>query len=213
MKTTIKTINDNFLESKIEVKKSVFIAHLIYVKDEDDLKNKLDEIKNKYKDATHNVPAYRIYDKDKNMVIEKCSDDGEPQGTSGPPLLDLLKHKELLNVLLVVTRYFGGTLLGTGGLVKAYTDSAKEVISNADIIEKKLYHHYKLKCDYDTQSKLKQRLNDLNIITENISYNIDIDMDVYSEVKEQDDNINDLENSLGEFKDNIIIKYIDDIYR
>ncbi|MCQ2978437.1 MAG: YigZ family protein, partial [Clostridia bacterium] len=140
---SIKTVSKNS-ESKIEMKKSVFIGTIINVTDEEDAKRKLDELRSKYKDATHNVPAYRIYDASKNMIIEKCSDDGEPQGTSGKPILDLLKHKDMLNTLVVVTRYFGGTLLGTGGLVKAYTDCAKELIENANIVTLKLKDYYKL---------------------------------------------------------------------
>ena len=91
MTNEIITIKEN-CESKIEVKKSVFIAHLIRVNSEDDAKEKLDEIRKEYKDATHNVPAYRVLDTEKNMIIEKASDDGEPQGTSGMPILNLLQH-------------------------------------------------------------------------------------------------------------------------
>ena len=198
-------------ESKIEMKKSVFIAHLIPITSEDDAKEKIERIKKEYKDATHNVPAYRTVDASSNMIIEKCSDDGEPQGTSGKPILDLLKHKDLLNVLIVVTRYFGGTLLGTGGLVKAYTDSAKNVLEEADTVTLKLKDHYKIKCDYESFNKIKKRFEDLNFDIENITYNIDIDFDLY--LLEDDNNVSCFNDIISEYNDNVIVKKLDAVYK
>ena len=116
---------ENFATIKEEVyveiveKKSKFIAHLFPVENVEEAENIIKETKKKYYDARHNCIAYRIVDKSK--VIEKASDDGEPSGTAGAPMLNILQKNNLANVLIIVTRYFGGILLGTGGLVRAYS--------------------------------------------------------------------------------------------
>ena len=108
-------------EKEIVEKKSRFIAQIIKITSEEEANKKILEIKKKHRDAKHNVFAYRIVN-----GIEKFSDDGEPSGTAGVPILDILRGEKLENILLVVTRYFGGILLGTGGLVRAYSSAAKE---------------------------------------------------------------------------------------
>lgn len=117
MLETYKTVLEES-ESILIEKKSKFIANIFHVENEVEAKNIITKIRKKYYDAKHHVYAYRIYD---GNVIEKFSDDGEPAQTAGKPIIDLLKQKELYNVLIVVTRYFGGILLGTGGLTRAYT--------------------------------------------------------------------------------------------
>lgn len=121
--------------SELDVKKSKFIANIIKITDEQDAKEKLNQIRKKYSDARHNCYAYIIYDNETKTKIEKSSDDREPSGTAGIPMLTLLQKNNLVNVLIVVTRYFGGILLGTGGLVRAYTDSSKQALEAAKIIE------------------------------------------------------------------------------
>ena len=118
--------------AEIEVKKSRFIGRLINVRSEEEAKLLLEEIRRENRDANHNCYAMRIGDP-KN-VLERFSDDGEPQGTAGKPILELLKGNELYDVLAVVTRYFGGTLLGTGGLVRAYTKASQEALEVSTII-------------------------------------------------------------------------------
>ena len=108
--------------------RSRFIATLAPVKDTNEARAFIRSIRQEFPDASHNVPAY-IIGGGKN-VIDYCSDDGEPAGTSGRPVLTVLRGSGLGDVVLVVTRYFGGTLLGTGGIVKAYTDAAQEVLKN-----------------------------------------------------------------------------------
>ena len=130
----IKTILANS-SSELDVKKSKFIANIIKITDEQDAKEKLNQIRKKYSDARHNCYAYIIYDNETKTKIEKSSDDREPSGTAGIPMLTLLQKNNLVNVLIVVTRYFGGILLGTGGLVRAYTDSSKQALEAAKIIE------------------------------------------------------------------------------
>ena len=121
--------------SELEIKKSKFIANVIKITDEQDAKEKLNQIRKEYSDARHNCYAYIVYDNETKTKIEKSSDDREPSGTAGIPMVTLLQKNNLVNVLIVVTRYFGGILLGTGGLVRAYTDSSKQALEVAKIIE------------------------------------------------------------------------------
>lgn len=126
----MKTILNNS-EAQIIEKKSKFISYTYYVTSIEEAEDKLKEIRKKYYDAKHHCFAYRVHSKE--GIIEKASDDGEPSGTAGAPMLNLLVKNELSNVLVVVIRYFGGILLGTGGLVRAYTDVSKQAIENAGV--------------------------------------------------------------------------------
>ena len=127
------TIKDK-KRSKLKVKGSIFIATAFAVKREDEVKTRSDEIKKEFFDATHNCYAYKIgLTPDE---ISKASDAGEPKGTAGKPILSAIQSKNLTNVLVVVTRYFGGTKLGTGGLSKAYHQSALEVLNLCEIVRK-----------------------------------------------------------------------------
>lgn len=113
-----------------EEKKSRFIAHLASVSTEEEAVAFFDEMKKKYWDARHNCTAF-VLGEDANLT--RCSDDGEPSGTAGKPILNVLLHSEIRNIACVVTRYFGGTLLGTGGLIKAYSDAVSRAIENSEI--------------------------------------------------------------------------------
>ena len=132
-----KTINQN-ASSEIVEKKSRFIANLFYVETKQEAEEKLQEIRKKYYDAKHHCYAYSILEDGK--ITNKMSDDGEPSGTAGMPILNVIVKKELVNIIAIVTRYFGGTLLGTGGLVKAYSDATIKAIDNTSFvkIEKRL---------------------------------------------------------------------------
>ncbi len=127
----LKTIKEEQI-AELEEKKSKFIAQIYPVQKEEQVKDILQKIKQKYKGARHHCFAYRLLKEE--QLIEKSSDDGEPTGTAGQPILNYLKGWELLNVLVVVTRFFGGILLGTGGLTKAYGDSAKKAIEKTKIV-------------------------------------------------------------------------------
>ncbi|MBR6252731.1 MAG: YigZ family protein [Clostridia bacterium] len=137
------------VSAEIVEKKSKFIAQIIPVISEEDAFEKLEAIKKENRDARHNVFSYRIAN-----GPERASDDGEPSGTAGVPILDILRGSKLQNVLVVVTRYFGGILLGTGGLVKAYTDSTKEALKNAQVIEKVLQKKYEVEVPYSYNDKI-----------------------------------------------------------
>ena len=117
-------------EATFTDRRSEFIAHLCPVKDEEDAKAFVAGIKNKYSDARHNVWAYTLHD-----GTVRSSDDGEPAGTAGAPILECLTKKGLTDAAIVVTRYFGGILLGTGGLVHAYTTAAAEAVSKAGSVD------------------------------------------------------------------------------
>ena len=155
-----KTIfNSNLIESKIEVKKSIFISNIAYVETEADALLKIEEVKEKYKDATHNVFAYLVLD---NGEKYRCSDDGEPPKTAGAPILSLIQGRELKNILVVVTRYFGGTELGTGGLVKAYTDATQVGLANLNIINKSEGLKIKVEVMYEDLEPLKRNIEEYN---------------------------------------------------
>lgn len=112
------TIKDNVQLELVE-KKSRFIANLFYVESTQEAENVIKEIRKKYYDAKHNCIAYRIIENER--IEERANDDGEPSGTAGAPMLNILQKNNLANILIIVTRYFGGILLGTGGLVRAYS--------------------------------------------------------------------------------------------
>ena len=155
--------------AEIVEKKSRFIANVFYVASVEEAEAKLLEIKKKYYDAKHNCFAYVI---GVNGETIKSSDDGEPQGTAGHPMLDILKGYDLTNCIAIVTRYFGGTLLGTGGLVRAYSDSLKAAIANAKTSE--LLNAYKVsfEINYDDYGKVENLVQNLNQLNENNIYSL-----------------------------------------
>lgn len=126
---SFKTIIEDSVSGEIVEKKSKFIANLFFVDSVEEAEEKIKLVKKKYFDAKHNCFAYII--NENNEVIKKSSDDGEPSGTAGSPMLEILEKNNLANVLVVVTRYFGGILLGTGGLVRAYSEALKNAMDNA----------------------------------------------------------------------------------
>lgn len=153
-------------KKEITINKSRFIGTLIPVDSVEEANKQLDLIRKKYYDATHNCYAYII---GLNQEIQKCSDDGEPQKTAGAPIIDVLKKKNLTNVLMVVTRYFGGILLGAGGLVRAYSETTSLTTNSAklyvyqNLLETTIPLSYK---DYNTFKKLpyvKILLEDYNL--------------------------------------------------
>ena len=128
----MRTIEER-VEAEIIEKKSKFICEIYNVNSKDDVENIIDEVRQKYYDAKHHCFAYRVIEDGK--VLERASDDGEPSGTAGGPMLNLLSKKNLVNVIIIVTRYFGGILLGTGGLIRAYTEASNEAMQKANIVE------------------------------------------------------------------------------
>lgn len=155
-----KTIKYDNCEEIIE-KKSRFIANLIYVENEEHAQNKIKEIKKKHYDARHNCYAYRVIEGD--SILRRSSDDGEPSGTAGAPMLNILEKNDIANVLVVVTRYFGGILLGTGGLVKAYSEATLKSIDNNELVEKQLGYEIQISSSYADMQKIEYFLKTNNI--------------------------------------------------
>ncbi|WMJ86338.1 YigZ family protein [Anaerocolumna sp. MB42-C2] len=145
---------------EITEKKSRFIASVAPVLSEDDALEFIEQIKKKYWDARHNCYAYVI---GQNDDIQRCSDDGEPSKTAGRPILDVLLGEEIHNTIIVVTRYFGGTLLGTGGLVRAYQSAAKEGLSCCNIIEKIKGQRVTVTTDYNGNGKIQYLISQSGI--------------------------------------------------
>lgn len=143
--------------AQIEIieKKSRFIGHAYPVESEEDAIDILNTIRKQHAKATHNCFAWQIGQKNQ---FARQSDDGEPSGTAGMPILDLLRKEGIKNCLVVVTRYYGGTLLGTGGLVRAYGRAAKEAVNAAIIIEKIPYAKFSIKCPYGLSGKLQYEI-------------------------------------------------------
>lgn len=142
-------------EAEIIEKKSRFIATVRPVKSEDEARLFVEEMKKKYWNATHNVFAYQLGERNE---VQRFSDDGEPQGTAGMPVLNVLKGEDIKNTAVVVTRYFGGTLLGTGGLVRAYGKAAKEGLLAAGIAELILYAKYEITTEYTESGKVQYEI-------------------------------------------------------
>lgn len=137
---------------EIVEKKSRFIATVEHIDTEQDAQDFIQRMRKKYYDARHNCFAYVL---GKNQETQRCSDDGEPSQTAGKPMLDILLREELHNVAVVVTRYFGGILLGTGGLVHAYQKATQEGLADATIIEKKEGVKLTIQTDYNGIGKLQ----------------------------------------------------------
>ena len=154
--------------SEIVEKKSKFIANLIHVESIEEAENKIKEIKKKYYDARHNCVAYRV--SEGGQIVEKSSDDGEPSGTAGGPMLNILQKNNLCNLVVIVTRYFGGILLGTGGLVRAYSDATLQVIEKATKIIKVQGVEIEVGLDYSNLEIFKYYCKKNNINIKNINY-------------------------------------------
>lgn len=160
-KTVEFEANDEFTE-----KKSRFIGYVKPVSSQQEAVDFINSIKSKHWDATHNVSAYVL--KDNN--IQRSSDDGEPSGTAGVPVLDVLLKEELVNVCVVVTRYFGGTLLGAGGLIRAYSHASKLAVDSGNIITMAPCTVLNVSVDYNFYDRLSILLNDIGANIENSDF-------------------------------------------
>ena len=157
--------------------KSRFIAYIKPVSTENEAKAFIDEIKTKHKDATHNCSAYTV---GTEMNIQKANDDGEPSGTAGIPMLEILKKQEIHNVCVVVTRYFGGIKLGAGGLIRAYSGAVRDVIYDIGRVELREAIPVTVTLDYDQTGKFEYELASTTFLlreqfyTDKVSYQIDV---------------------------------------
>ena len=167
----MQTIKNN-ANNEIIIKNSRFICYLYKIKDTDNINIYLNDIKEKHKDATHYCYAY-ILDN-----IKKSSDDGEPSGTAGVPILKVLENNNLNNILAIVIRYFGGIKLGAGGLVRAYTKSVTNTLSNDNLVNLIKGYNIDIEFDYNKIKEIDYLLKDITINNKTfdttIKYNIDI---------------------------------------
>ena len=152
---------------EIIINKSKFIGSVSPVANEEEALEFIEKIRKEFKDATHNVYAYVIGE---NSNIQRYSDDKEPSGTAGMPVLNVIMQENLKNVVVVVTRYFGGVLLGAGGLVRAYTKGAKIGLESGIIIDKELYYNVSFSIDYTLLGKMDNELMKNEFIVKNKVY-------------------------------------------
>ena len=157
-----KTIRENVTAQIVE-KKSKFIANMFYVETIEEADKIVKETKKKYHDARHNCFAYILEAGEQEGLLVKYNDDGEPSGTAGAPMLNILANEGLSNVLVIVTRYFGGILLGTGGLVRAYSEAVKEALNIASYVEKTRGNIVEIEIEYNDLDKIKYYLKQKNI--------------------------------------------------
>lgn len=155
---------------EFEEKRSVFIGHAIRTDSEEEALDFIKQRKKQYQDATHNVYAYML----RGDMTARYSDDGEPQGTAGMPVLDVIRKSGVRNVCVVVTRYFGGTLLGAGGLVRAYSHTASLALDAAGIITYEPYCEYELRCGYSEYQKYSVILTSSSAIIDSTDFAADV---------------------------------------
>jgi uncharacterized YigZ family protein len=176
---------------EIIINKSRFIGYSSPIDSEEEAIVFIKEIKEKHKDATHNVYGY-VYGKESN--IQRFSYDGEPSGTAGIPVLEVIKKEDLRNIVVVVTRYFGGTKLGGGGLIRAYTKSAKIAIESSIIVENKLFNRLLIKTSYSSYGKIENYFMENAYTSESIDFLEMVQIEHFIEKTEIERVISDLMN-------------------
>lgn len=170
-----KTIH-KIATTEIVEKKSKFIGNVCPVDSEKMAIDFISQIRKKHYNATHNCFAYVVQEK---MEIARFSDDGEPNGTAGKPILDVLFGEEIKNAVIVVTRYFGGTLLGTGGLVRAYGKTAKQSVLEAGIVQMDTYNMIQIVSDYNLSGKVQYEISINGHIIIDTKYTENVQYDIY----------------------------------
>lgn len=167
--STYTTIRER-ARAEFEEKRSIFIGHITRVTSEEEAAAFIKEIKKEHRDATHNVFAYLLGD----GTVARYSDDGEPQGTAGMPALEAIRKSGVTDVCVVVTRYFGGTLLGAGGLIRAYSHATSIAIDAAGIITYEPYDELVLACGYSEYQKYSALLANAGVILDDVSYEAEV---------------------------------------
>ena len=182
--------------AEIIERKSRFIANAYHIDSKDEAENLIKDLRKKYYDAKHNCFAFSILD-DNGNLIEKSSDDGEPSGTAGAPILNVIKKNNLNNILIVVTRYFGGILLGTGGLTRVYSATASKAIENGITVKQEKGLEVLVEIEYADNEKFKYYCgkNKINIVDiqygETIFYKIEINDEEYKNIIQRDNSNNE----------------------
>lgn len=176
------TVNE-YGSHEINIQKSRFIAYVARAESEQAAQEFIAKIKKQHWDATHNCSAYLIGENDQ---IQKANDDGEPSGTAGTPILEVLKKKRLKDTVVVITRYFGGIKLGAGGLIRAYGKATSEGIIHTGIVERVLVTTIKIKADYHLLGKIERSIRESEYKLKEIHYNEAVEIEVYVEMSKVD---------------------------
>lgn len=205
MKEQYKTIH-KYGEGELTINKSRFIGYSKPAETEEQALEFIEEIKSKRNDATHNVYAYVIGE---NSNIQRFSDDGEPSGTAGIPILEVLKKEELRNTVVVVTRYFGGIKLGAGGLIRSYIKGAKVGLDDSKIVDKVLHSRIKFTIEYTLYGKVENELLANDYIVEDIIYDEAVNLIVICKKRDSEDLINLMKNLTSA---EMSCEYIDEEY-
>ncbi len=170
-------------EHEINIQKSRFIAYIQRAETEQEAQDFIQSIKKKHHDANHNCSAYLIGENDQ---IQKANDDGEPSGTAGVPILEVLKKRKLKNTVVVITRYFGGIKLGAGGLIRAYGTSTSEGLNAAGIVERKLMEIVVYRVNYSLLGKFENEIRNSSYPLKAINYSDDVEFKVCVPVNERE---------------------------
>ncbi|MEH7254914.1 YigZ family protein [Neobacillus niacini] len=170
------TVSQEVCEHEIIIQKSRFIAHIKRAETEIDAQEYIQAVKKKHWDATHNCSAYLIGENDQ---IQKANDDGEPSGTAGVPILEVLKKRKLKDTVVIITRYFGGIKLGAGGLIRAYGKATSEGLNTMGIVERRLVQIIHVTIDYTWLGKVEKDLRESEYIIKEIHYLDIVELEVY----------------------------------
>ena len=192
---------DKIFVANYEIQKSKFIASVRNVESEDEAREFLRETKKKFFDATHNCSAWILGE---NGDKQKSNDDGEPGGTAGNPILETIKKNKLTNIIVVVTRYFGGIKLGAGGLVRAYSRSASLGIDAAAIVERKIFRKVNITVEYSLLAQVENFLRTKKISVANSDYAGDVTLTVLISPE-------DVENFLTELTDLTAANFLSEV--
>lgn len=185
-----KTIN-GYSQTEWEVQKSRFISYVNHIENETQAQDFVNQIRKKHFDATHNCYAYIIGE---HSDTQKSNDDGEPSGTAGVPILEVLKKNELSDVVVVVTRYFGGIKLGAGGLIRAYGKSATLGLEASVIVKKSVFNCYNLSMDYDLLGTLENYLHQKEIRIKDKNYTDKVDITILLPQNDSENTLKDITN-------------------
>ncbi|MCR8850550.1 YigZ family protein [Rossellomorea sp. SC111] len=188
-------------ENEINIERSRFITYVNRVETEEEAQEFIATIKKKHHDANHNCSAYMIGEQN---LIQKANDDGEPSGTAGVPMLEVLKKRDLKDTVVVVTRYFGGIKLGAGGLIRAYGRATSEGLNVTGIVERRLMRIMKTKIDYTWLGKVENEVRSSHYQLKDIHYLDAVEVEVYVEEASKDqfvDWMTELTNGQGEISE------------
>lgn len=190
-----------------DIKKSRFIAHIAQTFSEDEANAFIKQIREQESGATHNCTAFIVLE---NVKIERMSDDGEPSGTAGSPILNVLQQQDLQNVTVVVTRYFGGIKLGAGGLIRAYSSTTAEAVKEIGLVENRIQQGYELTIPYHMYDKFENYAKNEKMILEDKQFSTDVKCKIYLDLDIVDQavqNIKDL------FQNQITLKETEKTYK